>query len=316
MSKNIVIAGPGGLGNHVLDALLGSSHFNVTVFSRSPKPLLEEKGAVVRVVNYDDIASLRAALKSARADTLLSFIVDLQNPASAARCHRNLLGAAAVEGIRRFVPAEYANDVARFPAPPSSEADKLPFRRHAARLCRAHGVEYTLVCTGIIMDFFLPRGGKRYLADPPPGFPAILPVDAEADPPRVTVLGDPRDKISVTLADDIACGVVRLLRMPRGTWDETTYLSGDRVSWEDVAEILERVLDRTVERAYVGAEDLRRDVEVARESGDPVRIEVAELREAFGNGSEVLPVNAKCFEGMDTTKFEEIMRQYYGKTGG
>ncbi|KAI0415630.1 hypothetical protein F5X98DRAFT_346054 [Xylaria grammica] len=313
MSENIVIAGPGGLGKHVLDALLTSNRFKVAVFSRSQKPELEEKGAAVKVVDYNDVPSLRAAIKSIQADTLLSFIVDLKNPDAMARSHRNLLEAAVLEGIKRFVPAEYANDVVRFPVPPSSEADKLHFREHAARVCRAHDVEYTIICNGIIMDFFLPRRKKKYIADLPPEFPNILPVYAEADAPRVMVLGAPEDRISMTLADDIAKGVVRLLLQPYGSWDEITYLSGDRVSWEEAAEILGRILDRKVETRYVSLDDLKQEVREAHGSHDPMRIECAELYEAFGNGSEVLPANTICFEGMETKKFEQVMREHYGK---
>lgn len=63
----------------------------------------------------------------------------------------------------------------------------------------------------------------------------------------------------------------------------------------------------------------RRYVSLSRTYGggaDPMKIEYAELNEAFGNGSEVLPVNAECFEGLETTKFEQIMRECYGKGGG
>ncbi|KAI1132481.1 hypothetical protein F5Y10DRAFT_208651 [Nemania abortiva] len=313
MSKNIVIAGPGSLGKHVLDALLQSGQFNVTVFSRSPKLTLEGRGAIIRVVDYDDVSCLRAALRSAQADTILSFIVDLRNPNSTAQSHRNLLEAAVAEGITRFIPAEYANDVARFPTPPASEADKLHFREHARDVCRVHNIESTLVCNGIIMDFFLPRGRKKYFADLPPKFSSILPVNLEAEPSRVVILGNPKDKISMTMADDVARGVVRLLLVPRGGWDDITYFSGDRVSWEEAAEILGRVLHEQVERSYVTLEDLESEVDAARKEGDAVKVECAELRRAFGNGSEVLPTNAKCFEGMVTTKFEQVVRKYYGK---
>lgn len=64
------------------------------------------------------------------------------------------------------------------------------------------------------MDFFLPRGRKKYLADLPPALTNILPVDA--DPPRLKVLGHPGDATSMTLADDIARGLVGLLLIPRG----------------------------------------------------------------------------------------------------
>ncbi|KAI0533921.1 hypothetical protein GGR58DRAFT_516530 [Xylaria digitata] len=272
MSKNVIIAGPGGLGKHVLDALLASTQFNVTVFSRSQKPALEDKGAAVKVVDYNNVSSLRAVIRSTKADMLLSFIVELKNPDAMARSHRNLLEAAIVEGVRRFVPAEYANDVGRFPVPPSSEADKQHFREHVRRVY-----------------FFLPRGKKKYLADLPPEYRNILPVDVEAEPPRVVILGDPEDRISMTLADDIA---------------------------RDAAETLGRILGSKVERRYISLEALRQEVRAAHESGDLMRIECAELHEAFGSGSEVLPANTRCFEGIETTKFAQAMQEYYGKGSG
>ena len=272
-----------------------------------------------QVVDYTNPSSLHSAFLSVNADTLLSFIVNLQDPESAAQSHRNLLPAAVSAGcIKRFIPAEYANNIARFPVPPSSETDKLQFREHVVRTCRENEIEYALVCNGVIMDFFIPRGRKRYFADLPPEFPPILLIDipvateTDTDRPWVDVLGNPADKISLTLADDIAAGVVRFLQSPRGSWDEITYFSGDRVSWEEVGEILERVLEREVERRYTALEGLKREVREARGSGDAVRIECAELREAFGNGSEVLPVNAECFEGVGTTRFEDVVRMYYG----
>lgn len=87
MSKNVAVAGPGGLGwsplkniafsqghslknsqhsltdsvfvgKHVIDALLESKEFNVTVLSRSAKPELEAKGATVKVHSHSSLFSL------------------------------------------------------------------------------------------------------------------------------------------------------------------------------------------------------------------------------------------------------------------
>lgn len=261
-------------------------------------------------MDYRYPSQLVAALSGV--DTLLSFIVDFASPNGSlgALAHRNLLTAAVHPDVRlkRFVPAEYANDVARFPVPPSAEMDKLYFRQYVGEFCRARGIEYTLVGNGILTDFFRPRGERN-------GFPdlegPLVPIDVEAR--KVLVPGDREDKISFTAAGDVAKAVVRLLRVDIGGWDEYTYVSGDRLTWEEAAGKLEAVLGEKVERKYVSLDDLSARVEEARKEGDAMRLMAAELNEAFGNGSEVLPENSAYFDGMKFESLESMFKECYGK---
>ncbi|KAK9416816.1 putative NAD(P)-binding domain-containing protein [Seiridium unicorne] len=310
MSKNIAVAGAGALGKHVVDALLESKEFKVTVLSRSPKPELESRGAIVKVVDYRYPSQLITALKGC--DTLLSFIVDLVSPNGSlgALAHRNLLTAAIHPDVKlkRFVPAEYANDIARFPVPPAAEKDKLYFREYIRQFCPARGIEYTLVSNGILMDFFRPKGKKG-------GFPdlegPLVPINAEER--KALVLGNKEDKISFTAAYDVAQCLVRLLKVEIGGWDEYTYVSGDRLTWEQAAQKLEGVLGEKVERTYIGVEELRERVAEAKKGGDGMKIMAAELNEAFGDGSEVLPENSKLFDGVKFLKLEQLFKECYGK---
>jgi nucleoside-diphosphate-sugar epimerase len=158
--------------------------------------------------------------------------------------HRTLLAAAVSPrvGLRRFVPAEYANDVARFPSPPSAERDKLYFRDYLRAFCPARGIEYTLVCNGILTDHFRPRGQRNGFLDDDndAGAVSLVPVDAEAR--RVLVPGHAGDAVSFTAARDVARCVARLLSVEAGGWEEYTYISGDRLTWEEVARGLEAAL--------------------------------------------------------------------------
>ncbi|KAI0141398.1 hypothetical protein BJ166DRAFT_541424 [Pestalotiopsis sp. NC0098] len=313
MSKNVAVAGPGGLGRHVVDALLESKEFNVTVLSRSAKPELEAKGATVKVVDYRYPSQLIAALEGV--DTLLSFIVDFAEakggPSLGALAHRNLLAAAVSPrvGLKRFVPAEYANDAA-VKSVLSCERDKPHFRAYVREFCPARGIEYTLVSNGVLMDFFRPRGDRG-------GFPGaddggdVVPLDAENK--TALIPGDKGDKISFTAARDVARCVVALLKVEAGGWDEYSYISGDRLTWDEAADRLEGALGEKLARTYVGLEELRARAEQARKAGEFAPTMTAELREIFGDGSEVLPENSRYFEGVKFQKLGDVFEECYGK---
>ncbi|KAI4596177.1 hypothetical protein KJ359_005684 [Pestalotiopsis sp. 9143b] len=310
MSKNVAVAGPGGLGRHVVDALLESKEFNVTVLSRSAKPELEAKGATVKVVDYRYPSQLIAALEGV--DTLLSFIVDFDEakggPSLGALAHRNLLAAAVSPRVdlKRFVPAEYAND-ATVRSVLSCERDKPHFRAYVREFCPARGIEYTLVSNGVLMDFFRPRGDRN-------GFPSdgdIVPIDAVTK--TALIAGDRADKISFTAARDVARCVVALLKVEAGGWDEYSYVSGDRLTWDEVADRLEGALGSKLQRTYVGLEELRAQAEQARKAGDFTPTMAAELREVFGDGSEVLPENSRYFEGVKFQKLGDVFDECYGE---
>ncbi|ETS86695.1 hypothetical protein PFICI_00523 [Pestalotiopsis fici W106-1] len=314
MSKNVAIAGAGGLGRHVVNALLESKEFNVTVLSRSPKPDLEAKGANVKVVDYRYPSQLIAALEGI--DTLLSFIVDFddskEGSSLGALAHRNLLTAAVSPrvNLRRFVPAEYANNVAGFPRSAlSCERDKPHFRNYVRAFCPARGIEYTLISNGVLMDFFRPRGDKS-------GFPdleaEIIPLDADKKTALIPGNGK-KDKISFTAARDVARCLVALLKVPAGGWEEYSYISGDRLTWDEAADQLEAALGAKLARTHVGLEELRARAEQARKGGNFMDIMIAELNEVFGDGSEVLPENNKYFDGIKFQKLADVFQECYGK---
>ncbi|RYP07807.1 hypothetical protein DL765_009006 [Monosporascus sp. GIB2] len=184
---------------------------------------------------------------SAKADALLASVGGFSDPPSQAPAHRNLRSAAAAcchrhsppGHLGRFISAGYANDVARLPVPPEAEADK-PYPRELLRdTSGGHGIEYAPVCSGIFMDFFLPKGKKKYFPDM--DGQNIVAIDAEARPVDVLVPGSREDRASMGLADDLGRAMVRLSKVPMGGWQEYAYFRGDGVGWEEAAEISEEV---------------------------------------------------------------------------
>lgn len=307
MSKNIIIAGPGGLAKHFLDILLPNPAFKITVLTRTAKPDLEARGASVSVVDYASVPSLTAALRAASADTVLSFLVNFEDPEGQALAQRNLVRASVDAGVRRFVPAEYANNVRDYPEPASGEKDKQAFRDFVRAEAARSGLEYTLVCCGLISDFLLPlaRRAKKHF----PEFPG--PVDTEKG--VVLVLGEPGQRISCTAADDVARAMVRVLTVPLGAWDEYTWITGDSVTYAGLADSLERVTGDKVERVYLPLPELEKQLGEAVETGDVMAIVGAELNLLFGNGSISLPENSKVLDGLDFVKVEDLFQSAYGK---
>ena len=231
----------------------------------------------------------------------------LHTSTAQATAHRNLSSTAVSQGLKRFIPADHANDIARFPVPPSAEKDKLQFRVHLMEVCKKEGLEYTIMCIGIFMDFFIPFEQRRYFPD----------LERPLNPKerKIRVNGPREDKISLTLADDVARALVKLFQLPLGGWDEYSYLSGDRVTWDEVADTLERVTGDEVQRTYHPLEKLQSKVIEAIKGGDEMVLMMAELNEAFGNGSEVLPDDSKYFRGLKCSKLKELLERTYTRSG-
>ncbi|KAK6080772.1 NmrA-like family protein [Seiridium cupressi] len=104
--KNVALVGANGnLGGPILDALVGSGLFNVTVLKRASSrsnPTSDPKVNIVTV--HDDMTfdSLKAALQGQDA-CIASF--PLKDP----ELHLRLVDAAAAAGVKRFIPADYGS---------------------------------------------------------------------------------------------------------------------------------------------------------------------------------------------------------------
>ncbi|KAI1342539.1 hypothetical protein F5Y15DRAFT_413046 [Xylariaceae sp. FL0016] len=249
--------------------------------------------AGLEVVDYNDPGSVISALTSVKADAVPSFIVDLtgSGPDIPARC-------------KRFVPAEYANDIQHSPAGLSAEPDKPVFRRVIEGVCAREETEHTLVCCGVLMGFFLPRGKTGYFPDLGDDMPGLIPVPMGSRPRMVLVLENAGERINMTMARDVGKSVVRMLKVRMSGWEKYSYLSGDRVSWGEAAEVLGRITGEHIQMEHVGLEEPQTKAmeEGEKERGrerDQMKILAAELNEVFGIGSEVLPENTYKSEGDD-----------------
>ncbi|KAI2627577.1 NAD(P)-binding protein [Hypoxylon sp. NC1633] len=104
--KNVAVVGATGkIGRPIVDRLLESKLFSVTIITRDGS---RQRGipanVTVKEVDYDSIESLEAALKGQ--DALVSAMAF-----EAIHEQKNLVDAAVNAGIQRMIPSEYGNDL-------------------------------------------------------------------------------------------------------------------------------------------------------------------------------------------------------------
>lgn len=148
-------------------------------------------------------------------------------------------------GVRRIVPSDFALDL--FKATPGEHL-MFDLRREADERIAAAGLEQVNVLMGGFMNLFLPGGGA---------------IDLSAG--TVTFWGDGTRPIEVTTVEDTARMTARVA-LDRGVKGGKFAFAGDRVSFQDAADIIEAQTGRRLERRSLGSEaDLRAAKAVAEQ---------------------------------------------------
>ncbi|OBT87716.1 hypothetical protein VE02_04084 [Pseudogymnoascus sp. 03VT05] len=152
--RNIAIAGASGdLGTPILQALISSNLFTITILTRhSSRAQFPPSIRVIRV-DYTSIPSLTAALQNQDAvvSALTSEAMDTQVP---------LIEASIAAGVKRFIPSEFGASVdnpkaATLPVYQS----KIAVHDLLKRLASEHtGFTYTLIRNGPFLDWCLTKG--------------------------------------------------------------------------------------------------------------------------------------------------------------
>lgn len=251
MTTTVLLVGSTGmLGGRIAHFLLDQPEVTLRLLVRAPAPpggakargldALVARGAAVVVGDVTDPSSLDLATEGV--DVVVSalqggaeVIVDGQIA---------LADAAARNGVRRFLPSDFAIDL--FAAPEG--APQFDLRRRADRAIDALPLEVVHVLNGGSMDLMLD-----------PARPGLVDVDAS----RVVVWGTGDEPFNVTTLDDTARFTARLATDPADV-SGVHYLSGAETTFNGIAEETERLTGTPVTRHVLGsAEDLRRIVEGA-----------------------------------------------------
>jgi NAD(P)H dehydrogenase (quinone) len=140
-----VTGATGNLGSRVVSRLLGRGG-QVVALARRPAAIPARRDLVARYADYDDPASLAAAL--AGVDTLV-FISSDGVAESVGRHHEHVVAASVAAGVRRVVYTSIIDD-----QPDSRFYYASGHRATEARLA-ASGVEHLIARTSIFADFFV-----------------------------------------------------------------------------------------------------------------------------------------------------------------
>ncbi|KAJ5668267.1 uncharacterized protein N7477_006837 [Penicillium maclennaniae] len=217
--KNVAVVGASGsVGNIILDALIFSASFSVTVISRKESEALFPEGVTVLKSDFSE-ASLEAAFRGQ--DAVVSAV-----GATAFSEQKAFVDAAIRAGVQRFIPSEFSA---------SSQSDAvlqlLPLLEQKNKLIKylkskkASGLTWTGIATSGLFDWGLRNG--------------FLEFDIST---RTATIWDGGDK-SFTLTNEKQLGrsVISVLENPQATSNQYLYVASVETTQNEIVKTLEQV---------------------------------------------------------------------------
>lgn len=253
MTMTVLLAGATGmLGNRIAAHLLDQPDVVLRLLLRQTTrtdadkaqavDALVTRGAVVAVGDVTDPASLDAA--TAGVDVVVSALQGGPNVIVDGQVA--LAQAATRNGVRRFLPSDYAIDL--FAAPEG--APQFDMRRRADNAIDALPMQVVHVLNGAFMDMMLD-----------PGTPGLVDVANST----VTLWGTGDERFDLTTVDDTARFTARVATDPADL-SGVQYVSGEQASFNTIIAETEQITGRTLSRNVLGtADDLRSVVAAAND---------------------------------------------------
>lgn len=277
---SIAIAGSGDLTRYIVEELLTRAQLKVILLVRAPKSYFTttNPNLIQEQVDYTSVDSLKSALDKHAATTLISTILTYDTAAFVS-IHETLIAAALQSrACTRFIPSEYGVNIRDYPDQPGFYWET---REPIRRILRGQKtLEWTLVCCGWILDYILPRE-NRYMKDIGDSFPVNL------ERKRAVIPGTGKEMVDFISARDLARGLVALVEMGHGEWEEYTFLSGEQMSCDRLLEVVKAYygFGNAFEVKYLSLRELVNEV---RDAADEfARIE-AEYKIVIPSGSAAL----------------------------
>ncbi|KAL4932877.1 uncharacterized protein BDV17DRAFT_279229 [Aspergillus undulatus] len=223
---SVAVAGSGAMARYVCDEFPKYGHA-VVILSRSEKECFQNRAKIKQIVTDYSVHSLTAAIDDC--DVLISMI--LSYTPEFIDVHLNLIKACQMSGrCKRFVPSEYGTDLENYvDIPLFYYRTREPILRQALR--QQTDIEWTLVSVGWLVDYIVPQG-NRYLMDAGEAFP----IDLASK--KIVIPGTGNDPVDVTAARDLATALALLVNAP--SWEPYTYISGEKTSWNKLAELVQQ----------------------------------------------------------------------------
>ncbi|KAF2014362.1 NmrA-like family protein [Aaosphaeria arxii CBS 175.79] len=245
--KNVLIIGASGnLGPSVLDALLATEQFNVSVVSRP-----ESKAtfpSTVNVIRSDySIESFESAFKGQ--DAVVSTVGN-----DGFEHQQKIVEAAIKAGVKRFIPSEFGIDTTRadvqahLPIVMASKRKFVEFLQSKEK----EGLSWTAISSGAFLDW-----GLQY------GF-----LDFDLGSRKATIWDKGETYFTASTLAQVGLAVARVLQKPAETANRYVYISSVRTSQKEILGVLEKVTGQKWDVATVDTATKVRELQGKLNSGD------------------------------------------------
>ncbi|KAM0413598.1 hypothetical protein ACHAPT_013628 [Fusarium lateritium] len=218
--KNVALAGASGsLGSCILQALVRTGRFNVTVLARKAMDDVPS-GAVVQVVDFESASALTAALKGQ--DALID-ATSAPDPSVAIR----LMDAAAAAGVYRMIPSEFSSD----PANPKGRSlapfqGKVKALEHIQKLADDGKITWTAISNHAFLDW-----GLRM---------TFLGIDLGNR--KIIYLNGGNTVVPHTTIASVATAVTNALSKPEETKNRICYICNRQMTQRELVQLVKQAL--------------------------------------------------------------------------
>jgi hypothetical protein len=274
MSNKILVLGAGELGMAImtsLSQLTRDGKTSISVLLR-PSTMSSPSASQASTISYikslnisttpGDISSDESQLAALFApyDVIISCLGFSSGPGSQLKLARAILAS----GVKRYFPWQFGVDYDAIGR--GSAQDLFDEQLDVRDLLRAqNATEWVIVSTGMFTSFVFEE--------------AFGVVDWEKG--VVRALGGWENKVTLTTPEDIGKVVVEIVRAGHKIQNQILYTAGETVSYDKVADVVERVKGTKVKREVWTVDDLKNDLAI--DSDNPIR----KYRVVFAEGKGV-----------------------------
>jgi len=242
MLKVAVPGGLGGVGRHIVDALLETGLYEVIILTRQPDKtdLSSKKNVTVKVVDYNSHSDLVEALAGVHTVLCTIFMSGTGVNGPNVTAQKNLIKAAAEVGAKRYAPSEYG----------CLKGDQPEKTAVIDELAKYPSLESTLYMIGLFMDYFAGSRNTTYLKH------LVVVVDPDKGE-ALSVPGTGNEPVVFSKVEDVAKFVAASLSLDK--WPEVSGIRGELTNYNTVIETLEKIQGRKYKVGYKTLEELKVD---------------------------------------------------------